>query len=59
MSSHDVYNVLGLLLQGQDSGVQLLEFSIRDIPNSDVNAEPEISELPRSPMSHPMLNQET
>ena len=35
MFPHDVYNVLALLLRGQDSGVQLLEFSIEDIFNSD------------------------
>jgi len=41
MSPHEVYSVLGLLLQGQDSGVRLLEFSIRDGPDYDVDAEPE------------------
>jgi len=38
MSPHDVYSVLALLLQGQDSGVQLLEFSIEDILNSDTDS---------------------
>ena len=49
MSHHEVYDILGLLLQGQDSGVQLLEFSTREIHNSDVDA---ISELPQSPGTH-------
>ena len=52
MSCHEVYNILGLLLQGQVSGVQLFEFSTRDIPNPEVNASPEISELPQSPGTH-------
>lgn len=48
MSCHEVYNILRLLLQGQDSGVRLFEFST----NSDVDASPEISELPQSPGTH-------
>jgi len=52
MSCHEVYDILGLLLQGQDSGVRLFEFSTRDIPSSDVDASPEISELPQSPGTH-------
>lgn len=49
MSCHEVYNILGLLLQGQGSGVRLFEFLTRDIPKSDVDAGPEISELPQPP----------
>jgi hypothetical protein len=52
MSCHEVYNILGLLLQGQGSGVRLFEFLTRNIPNSDVDAGPEISELPQSPETH-------
>ena len=50
MSHLEVYNILGLLLQGQNSGVRLLEFSNRAIPNADVEAGPKISELPQSPV---------
>jgi hypothetical protein len=50
MSHLEVYNILGLLLQGQNSGVRLLEFS-NTIPNSDVEAGPEISELPQPPIT--------
>ena len=49
MSRVEVYDILALLLQGQDSGVRLMEFSTREIPNSDVDDGPEISELPQSP----------
>jgi len=54
MSCHEVYDILGLLLQGQGSGVRLFEFSTRDtgIPDSDMDASPEISELPQPPGTH-------
>ena len=46
MSPHDVYAVLALLLKGQDSGVRLLEFSMEDIYNSDMDDEQETNEVP-------------
>ena len=52
MSCHEIYNILGLLLQGQVSGVRLFEFLTRDIPMSDVDG-PEISELPQPPTTSP------
>lgn len=42
MSLPDLYNVLTLLVKGQDSGVRVLEFSVG---NSNTDSEPEISEL--------------
>ena len=39
MSPHDVYNVLELLSQGQNSGVQVLEFSIGGDFNYDAELE--------------------
>jgi len=46
MSPHDVYIVLALLLKGQDSGVRLLEFSMGDIYNSDMDGERETNKVP-------------
>jgi len=45
MSPHDVYDVLALLVKGQDSGVRMLEFSIGDTFNSDAGSNSEIIEL--------------
>jgi hypothetical protein len=50
MSPPDVYNVLTLLVKGQDSGVRLLEFSVE---NSDTDPELEISELIDTPTQSP------
>lgn len=50
MAPHDVYDFLGLLLKSQNSGIQPLEFSIKD--NFDCDAElqdDEISDLPTPP----------
>jgi hypothetical protein len=54
MTPRDVYDVLDLLLKGQNSGVQLLEFSIRDNFdfNSNLQDDNEISELP-DPLTPP------
>ena len=37
MALQDVYTVLAQLLKGQDSGIRLLEFSIKDFINSNTN----------------------
>jgi len=50
MTPRDVYDVLDLLLKGQTSGVQPLEFSIRDNFDSNGNLhDDDISELPDPP----------
>ena len=54
MTPRDVYEVLDLLLKGQTSGVQLLEFSIRDNFDSNANLQDDdISELPDPPTPPP------
>ena len=45
MSPRDVYVVLGILLEGQESGVRLLKFSIGDADTEDAVNEQEIDEL--------------
>ena len=56
MSPHDVYNVLALLLQGQNSGVQLLKFSI-EASDADSDAEQEIldPQITGSELSDPFI----
>jgi hypothetical protein len=50
MSLPDLYNVLALLVKGQDSGVRLLEFSVE---KSDTDTDVEISELIDPPAQSP------
>jgi hypothetical protein len=53
MTPRDVYNVLDLLLKGQSSGVQTLEFSIRNSFDSHANQrDDDNSELP-DPLTPP------
>jgi hypothetical protein len=49
MSPHEIYSVLALLLQAQNSGFQLLEFSIGDIFNSGKDVEQGVNEPTDSP----------
>jgi hypothetical protein len=62
MSCREVYDILGLLLQSQNSNVRLLEFLTRDVSNSDVDNAPaefddDISEILTEPAKRTVNSQ--